>query len=211
MPSAAFYFFSCSHCHTHTYTNTQRCSNQIRQSLVFLNTAAKVRYGYSVSLQPGSVSAYQPYHSHITKIDTQYVFEKRRHGGGSGVQSVCVWGPCVLLCIVKIVFLGHRVSTWLRWYTTTSTCVWHFMFTFVICGVVQLIRLLQENVKLFFKKCWFCIWLRCSQFEVPYTQFYKQGHQINLRGHEKVKKKFYSFAFSLMFRHFPWLKQFKDM
>lgn len=63
IPTTAFY---CSYCHTHTYTNTLRHSNQIRQSLVFLNTAAKVRYGYSVSSQPGSISAYQPNCSHVS-------------------------------------------------------------------------------------------------------------------------------------------------
>lgn len=64
--NVAFYYISSSLCHTHIYTNTHGHSNLIQQSLVFLNMAAKARYIYSLSFQPGSVSAYQPNRSHVS-------------------------------------------------------------------------------------------------------------------------------------------------
>lgn len=75
--TTAFYFFLRSPpCHTHTYTNTHRHSNQIRQSLVFLNTAAKVRYGYSLSFQPRlRISISAKLWSRLTKIEARCVFE----------------------------------------------------------------------------------------------------------------------------------------
>ncbi len=120
-----FTHFSLSQIHTRTHTHTNYClfllplsyspihrnthrhGNQICQSLVFVNTAAKVKHRSSLSFQLGlGISTWAKLWARLTKIEAQYVFECRRRGGGSSVQyvRVCVcMGTHPLSCVQRYV------------------------------------------------------------------------------------------------------------